>query len=55
MPLAPARCADCIAFFIARRKATREVKLLGDALGNKLCFHLGVLDLEDVQLNLLAA
>jgi hypothetical protein len=46
--------AVCCALRIARRKATRALELLGDALGDELGVDLGVLDLEDVQLHLLA-
>ena len=39
---------------IARRNETRARELLGDALGDQLELDLGVLDLEDVELDLLA-
>ena len=54
MPLAPARWAVCmrLAHGAAERHAAGE--LLGDALGDQLRVDLGVLDLEDVQLDLLA-
>jgi hypothetical protein len=39
---------------IARRKATRAGELLGDALRDELGVGLGVLHLEDVELDLLA-
>jgi len=52
-PLAPARCAPCRPLRIARRNATRGAQLLGDALGDQLRLSLGVLHLEDVQLDLL--
>lgn len=38
---------------IARRKDTSS-ELLSNSLCNQLCIQIGVLDLEDVQLNLLA-
>src|SRR6185312_11485640 len=48
-------CAHCRLHGLLHRAAESHTrsKLLGDALGNKLGFDLGVLDLEDVQLNLL--
>ena len=54
MPLAPAFIADCIDLRMARRNETRLRQLLGDALRDELRVDLGVLDLEDVQLHLLA-
>ena len=54
MPLAPARLGGlhALAHGATERHAGRE--LLGDALGDQLGVDLGVLDLEDVQLDLLA-
>ena len=54
MPLTPGRfSAHCMPLRIARRKP-RGWKLLGDALGDQLRVGLGVLHLEDVELDLLA-
>jgi len=49
-------CTLCGLHGLLHRTAERHAgsQLLSNALGNKLCFHLGVLDLEDVQLDLLA-
>ena len=54
MPLAPAFIAVCIDLRMARRKRDAAGELLGDALRDELSVDLGVLDLEDVQLDLLA-
>ncbi len=51
-PLAPRRMADCIERFMARRKATAALELLGDVLGHQLGVGLGLADLDDVQVNL---
>ena len=54
MPLAPERIEVCIALRIARRNCHAAGELLGHALGDQLRVDLGVLDLEDVELHLLA-
>ena len=54
-PLAPRALSALQA--LAHRAAERHAgaELLGDALGDELGLGLGVLDLEDVELDLLAA
>ena len=54
MPWAPERIALCCALRMARRNCTPGCKLLSHALRHQLGVGFGVLDLEDVQLDLLA-
>ena len=54
MPLAPAFIVALHALTHGATEGDAGGELLGDGLGHQLSVHLGVLDLEDVQLDLLA-